>query len=668
MSSKENYRKQTLNQTFQELAKQNVKQSGRDYQIYFLTLTLAVALFYTFNSISGQFKALGIEDTRNFLGFASGVLSGVSIFICLIMGFLVSYANGFMLKRRKREMGVYMTLGMDIEDINHMLWQETLRIGAVSLVSGLGAGILLSQLLTLVTAKLIGMEAFDYHFMVSAKAIIFALIFFGIIFVVVYKRNIREIGKMQLIDLIYAERKNETMERRSKRKRWLLPLSIILIIAGCLKTGDTGSENYFASLGFGLLIVTAGIIGFFLSFLEIMIQKMKRNKRYYYSYLNMFDLNQIGGHLKNVSISTAIVCILVFLSISVAAIGMGLGKSEIVGMKSLAPYDVSMEVRADSGTDITNTTVERLLEQQKVMMSDYTADSVNFTIYSAKGVDNTIFAEADGEDLPVEIIGMDDYNDIMKLQGLDPISIGGTEYAINYDLSENQKILEDYVNQPGQTLHLEGTALTPAKDALWNRVYFDRNVFSDGGTLIVPQNVADVLTPMWIGYNGMFAKESSYTDFMDAFLHNQTTPMLNTKRDIEMEISSTNLMVSYMGIYLSITFLIVAGAVLALQQLSQTSDNESSYELLRKLGTRRADIIRSLRFRMKVYFGIPFLVAIVNASFVLIGTFRSITNLTFGEMMQAIVFSLGIVVIIYGLYFVMTYLGSKRILNLFRKK
>ena len=109
-------KKRISKKVFKELAAKNVKKSAKDYFIYFFTLTFAVCLFYTFNSIKDQFEILGIPDTFNYLAASQGAIAAVSVVSCMIIGFLVSYANRFLMKRRKKEFGVYFTLGMDRRD------------------------------------------------------------------------------------------------------------------------------------------------------------------------------------------------------------------------------------------------------------------------------------------------------------------------------------------------------------------------------------------------------------------------------------------------------------------------------------------------------------------------------------------------------------------------
>lgn len=676
-------KKKATNPVFQELAMKNVKQSARDYQIYFLTLTMAVALFYTFNSIQAQFSVLGVVDTKNYVSFSVGMMAGASLFICAIMGFLIMYANQFMLKRRKREMGIYMTLGMEPNDIGRMMWKETLIIGGFSLLSGLILGIILSQGLALVTAQIIGAGISQYHFVLSPKAMVFAVFFFGCIFLLIYWLNAREIGKMQLIDLIHADRKNEKTRGKKRRDGWICVIGLVVTAAGYLKIADGSAASYVSSMATGMVIVVVGTILFLLSFGRLLVDKCKKNKNFYYRRLNMFSVNQIGSRLKNAGLSTAVVCVLIYLSISTIAVGLGLGKSMLAGKDDIAPYDVSIYTRQGQEESPADISIKKVLREKGLDLQEYLKESAEIKIYGDQNLTESLFTEygtvsggkdgktKDGsgdmswfESMPVNIISVDDYNRTRKLYGKSPIELGSSEYAVNYNVSEEKKQLEYYIEHAKNSLNINGTLLTLASKGLHYGVYQDSNVFTDGGTLIVPQKVVAGLKLQWIGLNGMFQNDSSYSEFTSKYLRTPMDFVVETHVDIMSEVTSNHLIFTYIGIYLGITFLITAGAVLALQQLSQAADNGERYTLLRKLGTKERDMKKSLQSQMLVYFGMPFVVALLNSVFTIGGVYGNITDLTITTMMQTIGFAVGVVFVVYGIYLLVTYIGSRRILEL----
>ena len=141
--------------TLFKLSVSNMKKSIKDYAIYFFTLVLGVAIFYVFNAIETQTAMLRISaDTRQVVQLMSKMIAGVSVFIAFVLGFLIIYASRFLMKRRNKEFGLYLILGMGKRKVSTMLFIETLIIGLVSLVVGLLAGIGISQITSVLVANM----------------------------------------------------------------------------------------------------------------------------------------------------------------------------------------------------------------------------------------------------------------------------------------------------------------------------------------------------------------------------------------------------------------------------------------------------------------------------------------------------------------------------------
>lgn len=648
---------------FHELAKRNVKNSSRDYLIYFITLAFSVALFYTFNSIEAQFGAFDIPDRLNFLTFSAGMLAGISVLVCLIIGFLVVYANHFMLRRRKQEMGVYMTLGMEFEDISALLWRETAIIGGISLLAGLISGIILSQGLSFITAGIIGAEMTNYRFVLSVKAIAASGLFFGLLFFFVYRWNVRIIRKMELLELLYANQKNETVSGRKARDLLLFVLGVAMNIFGYVVISAPGKRYFLQGFLEGIVLIAAGSIFLCLSFSAILVKISKKRKKYYYSRLHLFAVNQLGSRLKSAGVSIGVVSILICLAISVMTIGLGAGSTFVSDADAAAPFDVSFSMREEL-EELHDMTMEQVLEKKGLVLSDYVKDSAELRLYSAEGITQGVFEDdPKSEQYKVYIAGVDDYNRVMALKGFPPVKLKDHEYAVNYNVEEKKEMLKKFMEK-GSVLDLNGDKLIPAEDGLYQRTYHNGNGFADSGTLIVPQKLTEGLELTWVVCNGSFRTSDSYAQLTKDTIEIPDRIVFYTHRDIKIELMSNILTVTYIGIYLGITFLIAAGAVLALQQLSQAADNGYRYRLLEKLGASKKDRKEALLMQLLVYFGIPFVLAVQNAVFIVAGVFAGAEELSAWSVILTGVFTGGPVVVVYGLYFWVTYTGSRRILKL----
>lgn len=670
-------KKRISKKVFKELAAKNVKKSAKDYFIYFFTLTFAVCLFYTFNSIKDQFEILGIPDTFNYLAASQGAIAAVSVVSCMIIGFLVSYANRFLMKRRKKEFGVYFTLGMDRRDVGRLLMKETMKIGSAALLSGLLLGIGTSQVLSMITARISGAGLGSYSFIFSFGAAVAAVIFFGLTFAFVHFFNVRELKKMELIDLLYADRKNEEVPESKKRDVLLGILSILLFVSAFLLIFCLSETKFLEALTAGAALAAAGTVLFFISAAGIAADIMKKRKGFYYRKLHIFDVNQLGSRIKTAGISIAVVSILMYLSVSVMGIGMGLGQSAIIKKDKTAPYDISVEYYyfGDSTDDEMNgMSVLEKLEQQGAALPQYLESSADLTMYEQENLtESSLFAictentkvRRNFEDPPVLLLGADDYNKVRELLKLEPITLGENEYAFTYNEPDAKDLQSEYAGKQKEPLKIGGKELTLKEGGIYETTLYNSNIFGDIGTLVVPQKTAETGTPYLKVNNGMFKGNANIAyEEATADLNKAKNFIYISQKDINVEIMSDQLTSSYVGIYLGIIFLVTAGAVLALQQLTQSAENEKRYALLSKMGAGEKLMRKSLMTQMKVYFGLPFSLAALNAAFTMAGAYRNIPYLTKGEAFQNIFFAAGLSIVIYAVYFMTTYSGSKRILKL----
>lgn len=649
---------------FRQLAARNVRKSAKDYFIYFLTLMLSVCLFYSFNSISTQFSSLGLEDRLNYLTFSSSVLTAFSVLVCVIMGALVVYANRFLLRRRKKEMGIYAVLGMERKDLNRLLMRETFQIGIFSLITGLLLGIFVAQILSMITAKIIGISLTSYHFMISVKAIVLSILFFGILFFFVYRFNVKELKKMSLLDMLTADRKNE---RPSKEKRisilFLAVLSIVLLMVGYGLLTVMKSQNVFKALGLGGLFMIAGTILFFAAFLKIAVQITGKNKGFYYRKLHIFTASQFSSRLKTESISMALTSILIFLSLTLIIIGPGAGKFLTNGIENADPFDgsVSYAVNGEKGERAADPMAD--LEKSGFKVKSFSDEYGSFWMYDTPNSVAGLFSEK--ETLPV-VIGVEDYNRILKLQNMKPVRLEAGEYALNYSFPSALNSLKAF-SRRCKTLNIGRTELALAEDGIWHHAIENKNVLVEEGTLIVPQYLVKNLTPVrWcLNFNLSEKAKNSGMDLHDKWMRtSDSTYVMWAKQEVLISLASDNLLMTYLGIYLGVTFLITAGAVLALKQLSQATENKKRYGLLKKLGVSRKDRERLLQRELKLYFGFPLMMAVLNSGICVTVVFQNFHGLS----LKTIAFTVGsgilLILTIYAVYLLTTYFGSKRILKL----
>ena len=215
-----------------KLSFRNMKKSFKDYAIYFLTLVLGVAIFYMFNSIDSQQAMLDIsESKKQIIKLMIQMLGMVSVFIAVILGLLIVYANNFLINRRKKEFGIYMTLGMGRRQISKLILFETILVGIISLFAGLAFGIFASQFMSVLVAKIFEANMDKFTFIFSKGACIKTCAYFAIMYLVVMIFNTITISRYKLINLLTAIKKNEKVKIKNPI------LSVLLFVVACVILG-----------------------------------------------------------------------------------------------------------------------------------------------------------------------------------------------------------------------------------------------------------------------------------------------------------------------------------------------------------------------------------------------------------------------------------------------
>ena len=406
-----------------KLSLRNIRRSLKDYTIYFLTLIFAVCIFYTFNSIESQKLLLDLSEYQGSTFTAiSMAITVVSVFISFILGFLIIYANSFLIKRRKKELGVYMTLGMERKSISRILFAETLLIGFISLGIGLFLGVLLSQCLSIVTAKMFSVKLLSFKFIFSESAFIKTIICFGLIYIIILLFNSRSINNVKLIDLIYASRKNE------ETKVIGLKISVVLFILSVI----TNLSAYVILIKGGAAAITVtmficvilGIIGTFLFFMSLtgfLLKLVQSSKRYYFKKLNMFLLRQINSKINTNFISMSFICLMLFLAICTLSGGLGINFAVSSQGKELTPHDATVQ------DEINKTDLEKVFMDANINLNKFTSEFSAYKQYNSGIGYKELFNEELVNELKnlypvtanidVKVVGLSEFNEEMKLIG-----------------------------------------------------------------------------------------------------------------------------------------------------------------------------------------------------------------------------------------------------------
>lgn len=407
---------------YSKIAIRNVRKSFKDYTIYFLTLTLAVCIFYSFNSIESQ-KSM-IEMT-SFGKYYSEVLldmvSYASSFITVILAGLIIYANNCLIKKRNKELGIYMTLGMGKEKISNILIQETLIGGIASIISGLLLGFIASQGLSILVSNLFDVSMTEYKFTISTKAIGKTILYFGFTFIVVMVVNIYIISKYKIINLLVAGRKNEEINVENHIAYLIIFLLSIICLGVAYKfVIDAGldPENNKFKLSIGLGIV--GTVLFFLSLSTIVLNVIKNNKKIYFKGLNIFVVKQISSKIKTNFLSMSTICLMLFFTIIILSTGLGFKNALDKGLKSSTPYDASITLYKEDTLKVKS--IEESLEKRGITISE-DEEYITYDEYPSFEKITSLMPsiKPDVTDQSAVYIKISYYNKIQKFNGKDEI-------------------------------------------------------------------------------------------------------------------------------------------------------------------------------------------------------------------------------------------------------
>lgn len=507
-----------------KLAWGNVRRAGRDYLVYLLTLTLGVTVFYAFNTISMQVDIAGIDE-KGLAQVMGSMLGDLTYFLAGVMAFLMVYANNFIMKRRKKEFGLYQVLGMGRGRVATIMALETVIVSVVAFVVGIVLGAGLSQLMTFFTASLFKTQIANFHFFFSVHAFNLTLACMLVMFVLTLLLNLRAVRRTKLIELMGAERRNESIKTRN-------PLIAIAIFAvGVVLVGvayyrllrdgfpltatDSKLQEAMNQFGITTAMVTVGTFALFWGLSGMLIKLLQSLRGVYWRGLNMFTVRQLAAKVNTVCFSMGVIAMLLFLAITSVTCGMSIANVMNENLERYNPVDVSQTyvyytpdtfdyykeyvnpsdeadrmVPADTTVDLypawhgRDSSADNNDETgKKVDIADVAGEHVQIDSYlsypfgsSNPSVTPSEMCKIMGEKLPKAFGGSNadtmglfvtpasQYNKLRQMMGEEPVHIGHDQYLLTCDMGGELVDLYTKYMAGGHALTLGGHTLKPATD------------------------------------------------------------------------------------------------------------------------------------------------------------------------------------------------------------
>ena len=653
------------------LSLKNIKKSFKDYAIYFVTLILGVCIFYLFNSMDSQTAILEVTSRQSeMIDLLEQILSYISVFVSFILGFLIIYASRFLIKKRNKEFGVYMTLGMSKRKISLLLLIETFIIGLISLAFGLLLGIVLSQITSIFVANLFEANMSKFTFNFSKTALFKTILYFGIIYFIVMIFNTIILNKNKLIYLLQAIKKQEKIRIKSSM------ISVILFFISVLMLGSayymvTAGVNDLLKYDVSILLVpillgTIGTILFFYSVAGMSLKIISKCHHLYSKKLNTFVFKQINSKINTMVISISIICLMLFVTLCLLTSAFTIKDYFNNSINTYAPVDyqivsINQNVRV---TEFLEDTFVKENTKDNLVVSEYYDENFDYAKSLGK-----VYEQIKQEysyiqfDSPVYIMSEADYNKLARLLKIDTVTIQDDEYAIvsNYNTDIYESVLKS-----NSTMIIFNHELKPYKKLINGFVNISGNPANLGFFVVSDQIIEkdhlkyEILSG---NYNSKNQKITQKLEEKVKKFHTEETLIKDTRYEIEISAAGLTAIITFIGLYLGIIFLISSSAILALKELSDCIDDKKKYKILRQIGADEKEINKALFMQTFIFFTMPLSIAVIHTIFGLkfcewILESLGITSILNGSYMTFI-----FLILIYGIYFIITYLCSKNIIR-----
>lgn len=692
-----------------KLSFRNMKKSFKDYAIYFLTLVLGVAIFYMFNSIDSQQAMIEVsQSTRQMIQLLIQMLGMVSVFIAIVLGFLIVYANNFLINRRKREFGIYMSLGMGRRQISGIILLETILIGIISLAVGLFIGIFASQFMSMLVAKLFEADMSEFTFVFSKDACIKTCIYFAVMYIAVIIFNTLTISRYKLINLLTAVKKNEKVKLKNPIISILIFMvsSVLLGYAYYLVTAGAYELRTGEELLKPIIMGVVGTVGVFWSLSGFILRVIQTRKSIYLKGTNMFVLRQLNNKINTNIVSMTVICLMLFMTISALSSSLSIQSALDSQLEKFTPVDVNLYktaylpesyVSSYSGKTIYNT--ETQIEDSRHPVS-YTLETNGYDMNNLKDiVEIPIYAIPEwtlkvslgdysetamqqfsmlAYDTPETVIKISDYNKIAKLYGEEEYSLNDDEYIVLCDFEQMMDIRNEALKQ-NSNIEINGKTYHSKYNECKDGFVMMSTTYMNAGIILVPDSfeIKEENTEQYfLAANYNVETEEEKVELNDVLAGNVDSELFDNLEEKEINLEGStkisikeaskglSTIIIFIAIYLGIVFLVASSAILALKQLTESSDNKQRYTILRKIGCDEKMINQALFRQIFIFFMMPLALAIIHSIFGIKFILSILAALASPEeLLPSIIVTAIIIGAIYGLYFLATYFGSKNIIK-----
>lgn len=669
---------------YPRLILRNVFRNLQTYTIYFLSLALIYSLLYAFNALPSHPVMQSLSGAKEMLTTVMSQYMGLLSYLILgAIAFLIVYSTNFVLGRRKKELGLYATLGMKKHQIIGTLFFETMLVNIFALLLGFTFGLVLLVLLAHIASEFFMANYFGNLFFLDPKSISLLGYSYLVTSLIVGVMEVSTFRKKQIISLIQENgvKKSRLIKENSVLQLLIFIISSIVIISASLYFSDYHHLSILKNWGVLLVsVLVVFVILFYNTLSHFLLRVVKRVSCLYYNKLNSFKIRQFSKQADSNSVTLAVLSLTLTLALSLLVFGGSSYTTMNHELNRYSPFDLQINLYRGSEFHYGNEGVKDRLKADgfdfDVIKDEYVYSTYTSELTYKDIIDTSQLWEHDKglRDSKVRILGISTYNHLRQLQGQKAITLADDGYLVNANYKGTIKQIHEFLTQK-KDLVIGGYSLKLSSSKPLDTVYFLSSVgLNDSGTLVVPDKVVQGLNEDFTTYVVNY-KENVDKRKIETFLKDWVENHYFTVDGAEVsdftyqtKVRLSEIYIGFMGvivlvlIFISVVFIIISLSILSLQISTSALDSINDYRILYLLGNKKKQNKKILIHQIISYFFVPLLLAVplaVSLSKSLLGYFENFANTTITIDMTY----LGVVALLFLIYLVITYKVSWHILD-----
>lgn len=609
---------------YPKLAAGNIKKNGKTYIPYIFTSILTVAMFYIIRSLSlneGISSLVGADSIAVTLSLGSWI---VGIFAVVFL----FYTNSFLMKQRKKELGLYSILGMEKKHIAKVIGLETVYIVIISFALGLGLGILLDKAMYLIILRIMDADA-ALGFYVSKRAALSAVALFSAIFLLIYLNSLRQIHFSKPIELL----RSRSCGEKEPKAKWIIALLGLACLGGGYYLSVT-TQNPVSAIMLFFLAVVLVIIGTYLVFTAgsiVFLKLLRKNKRYYYKTRHFISVSGMIYRMKQNAVGLANICILstMVLVIISSTVSMQIGMEDIINHRY--PFDIMIYTDADENNRTEDTAIKEIDKSGLTIKKQISYRYVNFSalrngsVFEVREVD-----ESDLEDFnnlnSLFIIPLADYNELTgseKTLEDDEVFV----YSNSRDKYEEKtltvfdstfrvkSLISDFPGDGIMSAYITSSHFVIVKDMDIVTDIFEKQ------KSIYKDNASEIKLCIGADVSGNEAEQTELVDNISNALSDYNSGeisysyMVDGKAGSEKSFSAVYGGLLFLGIFLGSLFTMATILIIYYKQISEGYEDKERFEIMQKVGMTGAEVKQAIHSQILTVFFLPLITAGIHVVF-----------------------------------------------------